>query len=264
MGRSVYLDLPQHVLALASGYDRDVRMIRLEEDTDASWAVLATGEPDVDGVIILEHLMCDPERLLRHLRIPAVVLNWHGEVAIDHVGTDDARGMVLAVEHLHRQGHRHLLYGWNGSGTHPPSINARRDSYRATTARLGLRADEHIGMMEAVINRLAAADPPTAILTYSSVEARDLHRLMLAAGMTPGRTGALIACNDHPWLEDVQPAVSAMDIGMGEMIRHAMTLLLARIALANDPPPPRRVLVEPRLVVRQTTPAIDHRDGTSC
>jgi LacI family transcriptional regulator len=177
---------------------------------------------------------------------------------LDFVGSDDALGTELGLRHLHSLGHRRIaLIGGNDLIS---TGRARRRSYRATLAALGLPVDEalmHPGFctretgFRGVQALLGRADPPTAAVCFNDLAAFGAMLGLRHKGREAGRDFALVGCDDVAEAEQWFPALTTIRNHQAEMGAQAARLLFERIA---DPAmPPRRVVIPPELVVRAST-----------
>ncbi|WP_338051331.1 LacI family DNA-binding transcriptional regulator [Pseudonocardia acidicola] len=126
-------------------------------------------------------------------RVPAVTVGseLHAE-SVDSVRADDRRGVGAAVEHLVAAGHRDIHYVDGGRAV---MSRTRREGYLdamsahglADRARvLGGHADEESGVA-AAMELLAAARPPTAVLTHNDMTAFGLLLTLRVRGVdVPG------------------------------------------------------------------------------
>ncbi|HEX8966454.1 MAG TPA: LacI family DNA-binding transcriptional regulator [Chloroflexota bacterium] len=175
---------------------------------------------------------------------------------VDTVATDDVKGAGLAVEHLVGLGHCRIAMVDGGDG---PGSAERRAGYRAAMQRFGLAACARVAAGDYTEDGgwrgtrcLLRQDPrPTAICAANDLAAIGALNAIAEAGLevpadvsVVGYDNTALAALRHVALTTVhQPRFQ-----IGEM---AMTAVLGR--LGSPTARARRVLLEPRLVVRQTT-----------
>lgn len=225
------------------------------------------GEAEAAALETLLELRMDGVVLLAPRLPPTVVARAAGSVpvaiagavvrvtGVDVVATDDVRGAELAVEHLVRLGHRRIGMVDGGAGA---GAAERRRGYEAAMRRCGLAGHVQIARGDyteeggyAGARRLLDGEPPTAIFASNdlaalgALEAIEEAGLAVPAGVSlVGYDNTALASLRHVSLTTVhQPRRQ-----IGEM---AMRALLRRIDGAVSRA--QRVVLEPRLVARETT-----------
>ena len=228
---------------LAERQDRFIRRIR---------------EHGADGIILgpAEGTPRDLPEQLRRSRFPCVQILRHvGDGAADYVGPDYTLGMTLAVEHLIGRGHRRI--GYLRSPRHTSATRERLAGFTATLARHGLppgpvvpcahsRAEAAAAMPDLMQRR----DPPTAFVCHNDVIALGVVVGLRRLGLTPGGEVAVIGFDNIAEAATGMPALSTIATRPAEVGAEAADLLLRRIA--NRDGPPERIVLPPRLVVRET------------
>ncbi|MHB2165416.1 LacI family DNA-binding transcriptional regulator [Alsobacter sp. R-9] len=192
-------------------------------------------------------------------RIPVVQLSRLVEgLDLDFVGADDRKGAEGAVAHLHGLGHRRIaMIG----GTDLTSTGRnRRQGYRDGLARHGLAFDPALVVdgfgtretgLRGILELLDRPDPPTAALCFNDLIAFGAMLGLRHRGLEAGPAFSIVGCDDVKEAALWYPALTTIHNRQDEMGRGAAEVLVARI---EDPSrPTRRILLEPRLVVRGTT-----------
>ena len=100
---------------------------------------------------------------------------------------------------------------------------------------------------------LALDQPPTAALCYNDVVAFGVMLGLQAAGRLPGHDFDVIGFDDIEEAALWQPALTTVAIDPHRIGAEAARLLLERIE--NPDGPPRRVILPPQLVVRESCAA---------
>jgi LacI family transcriptional regulator len=170
---------------------------------------------------------------------------------------DDARGVRLAVDHLHGLGHRVCAQLRGPGGVSSFSVRERAFERRAADHHLtdvstaeraiAVTIEEGRRLMELT---LAGAQPtavfaPTDTMAVGSIEA------IRAAGLDCPGDVAVIGFNDVPLAEYLTPPLTTVRIPALELGRRAAELALQ---LIHDPTAkPRRATLAPELVVRGST-----------
>lgn len=183
----------------------------------------------------------------------------------DAVVIDNERGAHAATAHLLSAGHRRVAL--LVARTDWPTDVGRVAGYRAAHAELGVLVDErlvlpiefHAPDAEARIARLLEAERPTAIFAANNALAEHAWRVLRRRGLRIPHDVSLVAFDDVPWMEMVEPGITAVAQPTLEMGRRAAELLLRR---AEQPQcPPVVACLEPRLVVRASVGPRSHRRG---
>jgi DNA-binding LacI/PurR family transcriptional regulator len=196
-------------------------------------------------------------------RVPLVWLGGPAPEPHDNVHIDDREGMGLAVEHLHRLGHRsisHVRGGQDSAGA------AREEGYRDAMERAGLGyAIDVVGSgwgeedgASAARDFLARPTLPTAVICCSDQAAAGLLAVLTAAGTTVPGDVSIVGWDDS--------YVAALSYHQFTSVRQdvdatadaALDTALRRMA---DPNSPRVLtLTSARLIERTSTEPV--RDST--
>jgi LacI family transcriptional regulator len=175
----------------------------------------------------------------------------------DAVVIDNERGARDAVEHLIGLGHRRIALLM--ARTTWTTDAGRLEGYRAALAAAGLRVDRKLVVKIAthaadVYGRIASLldnERPTAIFAANNLLAEQAWRVLRTRGLQIPRDVSLVAFDDVPWMEMVQPPLTAVRQPTFEMGRRAALLLLRRL---EDPTCGRTVeVLQPELVIRGST-----------
>jgi LacI family transcriptional regulator len=214
-----------------------------------------------DGVIICPAggTQIDAYQTLKTAGIPIVQISREIEGAeLDFVGSDDARGMELAISHLHGLGHRRIaLIGGNDAIS---TGRERRKSYRRTMKALGLSIDERwlvegfgtrdtgFGGIQTVLDM---PDAPTAAACFNDLVAFGAMLGLRHRNREAGRDFSVVGCDDVSEARQWYPGLTTIQNHQGQMGTKAAEMLLDRIA--NPDRAPDRILISPTLVVRGST-----------
>jgi LacI family transcriptional regulator len=224
----------------------------------------------VDGVVLMgvERRDPDAQRLARST-IPCIAVD------LDVVGrrtgyvvSDNARGAVLAVEHLQKLGHERIA-----TITGPTDTRAGIDrlvGYRDGLERLGLPyRDEYVrdgdfyfeSGFASMQELLTLAEPPTAVFAASDLMAAGAIRAIEQAGLGVPADIAVVGFDDIQLAAMVQPALTTIrqdKLGLGAAAGDA---LVRMIELDGTAPPVVTLPVE--LVVRESSGAKRRRAPAS-
>ena len=218
-------------------------------------------EYNADGLIICPAEGTDPTSLrrLRELAMPCVVIsrNLPGS-ELDYAGNDHRGGMFVATDHLIRLGHRRIAM-IGGTDRTWTSIE-RRQGYRDALAAHGIAPDRALSVpcpptrdngAEALETLLALRRPPTATVCFNDVVAFGVMLGLRRLGLEAGRDFAVVGCDDLAEAALWTPALTTVAIDSIAMGEAAARLLLDR--MADLAAPPREVVLQPRLVVRESS-----------
>jgi len=217
------------------------------------------GERRVDGLIVA-HPRADDWRLnfLAAEDIPFVVVG-HYSPGLDAPGVwvDTAAGLEQAVAHLVEQGRRRLAL------IPPPSrlrfSGACREAFAASTAAHGVRGYVAAGI-EALSQKegyraaqilLADARPPDALLACHDLVAMGAMAAVQNEGFEVGNDVAVVGFGDILLAEHAQPPLTTLHQPTYQMGQQAARMLIGLIA--GHKPSPLQVVIEPWLVVRQSS-----------
>jgi LacI family transcriptional regulator len=183
------------------------------------------------------------------------------EVGLDFVGSDDARGTEIALAHLVTLGHRRIAFI---GGTPAMSTGRKRhEAYRRGLLVHGLSVDEaliHADFgtrdtgFKGIQALLALPRPPTAALCFNDITAFGAMMGLAHAGRAAGRDFAIIGSDDVAEAALWFPPLTTVRNFQGDMGRNAADMLMRRIAEPSAAP--KRIILEPQLVVRATTMAL--------
>jgi len=212
-----------------------------------------------DGLVI-SPLRVDDDLIksIRECDVPVVVAgNVPAKAGVDTVRANSPKGMLLAVEHLLAKGRRRIAF-MNGPVDTVPG-GARAKGFADALKANGL---EPIAMVEAsdftfAAGRAAAAELlggvlPDAVIAANDLLAVGLMHELAGRGLVVPDDVAVVGMDDSALAEQSFPPLTSVNLGSAERGRRAAELLLARIE--DDSHPPRRIVVQPTLSVRRSTP----------
>jgi LacI family transcriptional regulator len=214
----------------------------------------------VDGVVIMPCRFEAPHIAeLRQDGVPVVLLHRYlRDVALDAVLSDHREAARLATVHLARAGRRRIAFARRQGLV--STVVDRLDGYRAGLRQVGLEydatlvltADQSVESGREVAGRLLHRPaPPDAILAYNDIQAFGVLQGLLEHGRRVPDDVAIVGADNLAGCEvlTVPLTTIAQDgPGIGE---RAMSLLVRRIEKPTDDGP-RRILVPPRLIVRES------------
>jgi LacI family transcriptional regulator len=179
-------------------------------------------------------------------------------ITADFVGADDRHAVELAVDHLVRLGHRRIAYVGGSDATSGGKL--KHQSFVDSLETRGIALNPEVLIqgsgtravgLESVPRMLAAAEPPSAVVCFNDAIAFGVMHGLQRAGLTPGLDMSVVGCDDVGDAALWVPPLTTIHNQHIEMGRLAAEMIMRRI---NDPDhPPRRITLEPRLVVREST-----------
>jgi LacI family transcriptional regulator len=176
---------------------------------------------------------------------------------LDYVGTDNAQGALLAVEHLSRIGHRRIAF--LGANPNLLASDERLKGYREAFSRLQLAFDPSL-VLSSDLNRrsgfdgvqklMKAKNPPGAVLCFNDVVALGAMEGLQRMGYKPGVDVGIVGFNNIPDAAQCVPALTTIDNSPRQLGESAAELLLKRIEQQGAPI--RTIILQPQLVVRES------------
>jgi LacI family transcriptional regulator len=190
--------------------------------------------------------------LLAAERVPTVVVS-SAEPRVDSVAVDEQRGVSLAVGHLASLGHTTLAYVTSAYVEQRTNV-ARHDSFASACAAHGRVEAPRVDLdVDAVLAGETTGLPDDAT---GFVAANDLTAIALVEAL--GRLGRQVPAGASVVGFDGIALTALAGVGLttvaqplAEMAQTGAELLLERVAGYDGPP--RRVVLEPELIVRTTT-----------
>jgi LacI family transcriptional regulator len=241
------------LLAVSEGYvERERSLVRMMY------------ERRVDGLI----LSCSDEsdvrlaEIVRELEIPVVLLDRELPVPRAHrVFVDHRQGVVEAVDHLAKLGHRRI--GFIGGTLVIRPGRERYQAFEAATIMHGSWDEDlvRLGPLTPEFGRLAAAtllsapEPPTALIATDNRQSTGALLAILESGLTMPGNVSFVGCGDVEALALHNPPITILNRPVEEMGIEAAKLLLASLAAATPDPIDRAVtrVLSSHLLIRRST-----------
>jgi LacI family transcriptional regulator len=169
------------------------------------------------------------------------------------VALDYAEGGRLVARHVRDLGHERIAHL---SSNRQPADTIRFDGIAAELAIKGLEATEIATANFSVRSAEVAADelfdqpdPPTAILCGQDLLTAGVVRAAARRGLEVGRDVVVTGFEDSPLGEASNPSLTSVSFPMEEVAYHCVEKLVSRL----QGEPPSTTLVQPELVVREST-----------
>jgi LacI family transcriptional regulator len=187
---------------------------------------------------------------------------------VDFVGTDNAAGAEMAVKHLRSIGHRRIAFV--GGDPRRSTGQERFRGYVAALQSFGQTVEDSLvvptapnraGGREGLSRLLKLAEAPTAALCFNDVVAFGAIEALYQYRKTPGLNFGIVGFNNVAEAAQSHPGLTTIDTSPSNLGEAAADLLLQRIAAPEAPI--RRIILEPRLIVRASCGAQGSSTGPS-
>lgn len=218
----------------------------------------------VDALIIASaQWTVESFRHIEERKTPYVLLDRQfSGLPANFVGVDDVAVGAMATEHLLASGCKRVAHI---RGPEVSTALGRLEGYRQAFAARGLappagsvvagasgddRGD--VSGYKAMRELLALEPRPDGVFCYNDPTAMGALKAILRAGLRVPEDVAVIGCGNVLYAELLRVPLSSIDQDSASIGEHAARLALSLVA-AKSPPRPRTVLLNPKLVVRQSS-----------
>jgi LacI family transcriptional regulator len=263
LSRSFFTEVLKGIDHATSAADYTLLVCNTEENQAREDRMLNTLlSQHVDGLIIASAYKPATKKVWSNLaksQIPFVLVDRHFPQT-NFVGGDDEMIGYLATSHLVEQGFRRIAH--IGGPQSVSTAIGRLRGYQRALAKSHLRAQtdyvvesnyhEESGGYEAMRNLLARPTPPDAVFAASDPIAIGALQAALEAGLELPRQFGLIGVGNHRYGAYLKIPISTMDqkrAEIGQSSAHLLLELIHRKSLSR----PKSILIEPKLIVRQST-----------
>jgi LacI family transcriptional regulator len=216
----------------------------------------------VDGMLIyptshrkLEHIV-----RLRRANIPVVLLVHDPDAAVDAVSIDDRHGAYKATRHLIETGHRRI--GIMDAST-PLGNVEKREGYLMALSEAGIDFDPAIAVdpqghssvrgFSTMAVLMSQPIPPTAVFAANDSLAIGALRWCAKHGLRVPQDVAIIGFDNIEYGEYASVPLSTVNYAADVLSRLAVDRLMRLIAARDHLPEPRATLIDPELVIRDST-----------
>jgi len=228
-----------------------------------------------DGLVI-SPLRVDDDLIksIRECDVPVVVAgNVPASAGVDTVRANSPKGMMLAVEHLLAKGRRRIAFVNGPVDTVPGTARAKgfADAMKANglqpvaeveAADFTFAAGREAGaeLLGGIAQPSGGTAQPSsgagqrldAVIAANDLLAVGIMHELAARNLVVPADVAVIGMDDSELAEQSFPPLTSVNLGSAERGRRAAELLLARIE--ENSRTPRRIVVQPTLSVRKSTP----------
>ena len=218
----------------------------------------------VDGMLIYptSHRQLDHIRPLRRVNYPVVLLVGDPDSGLDAVSVDDRRGAYKATRHLIDLGHRRIGII---DGLNPLGNREKRDGYLHALNEAGIDYEPRIAIdphghstlsgFNAMGRMMAVAKPPSAVFAVNDSLAIGTLRWCVAHGIKVPSDVAIIGFDNIEFAEYASVPLSTVNYAADVLSRMAVDRVMRLISFGDHLPEPEVSLIDPELIVRQSTEA---------
>lgn len=215
----------------------------------------------VDGLLVYPAA----HRKLEHLKalrshFPVVALIAGADAGIDAVSIDDRAGARRAIRHLISLGHRRIGF----LDPFPVTENNEKlEGYQQALEEAGLAFDPHLVISTpghyatsgyyGLDHIMSLAAPPSAVFTHNDLLAFGALRWCHRNGRRVPDDIAIMGYDNIELTEFAEPPLTTINYAVDVVSRMAVDRLLGLIAAGDTAPEPRVTLIDPELVVREST-----------
>ena len=214
-------------------------------------------ERSVDGLIAVD----TPWTL--SLKVPVVTVSGHNQVkGVTNIVLNHVRAAEIAVRHLSELGHRHIAFIKGQEFSSDTEVRwaniemaARRFDVPINPALVAqLEGDSPSPELGYAATRklLAAGQRFTALFAFNDISAMGAIRALREAKLQVPNDVSVVGFDDIQSAAYQNPALTTVRQPLREMGRIAAETLLSRIR-SSKPQPGGEIIVEPELMVRETT-----------
>ncbi len=183
-----------------------------------------------DGMIITDMNVDDARpSMLQAAGLPFVVRGSSPVPGVVAVGIDNFQVGYQAIAYLHQLGHKRIAFFNIGQ-----DLMSGRGRFRGMCAAreqldvtVEYRDDAHYkhGIYDAVKQRLAEPDIPTAIFTEDELGALGAMRALAEAGLRVPRDVSVMSCLNARFMQQVAPTLTVLDLHQAQVAAEAGHLL---------------------------------------
>jgi LacI family transcriptional regulator len=198
------------------------------------------------------------------VQIPVVAVSGHLEVeGVTNIALDHPRAAQLALAHLVTLGHRSIAFIKGQEFSSDTEVRWQSVQGAAKNLELGIN-ERLVGQLEGespspelgyLVTKklLAAGEPFTALFAFNDISAIGAIRALREAGRSVPEDVSVVGFDDIQSAAFQNPALTTVRQPLRNMGIIAAETLLRRINAPAKSPYPKNILVEPELVVRETT-----------
>lgn len=251
-GHPIFADMIRGIDELATASGLTMLLAHSNESAEREAAAIdLLRERRVDGFLIVPATTGghDAVAALATDEIPVVVIDRPFDLPIDMVASDAAPSLERLARHLVDHGHRRI--GLVVGTTQNDANVERLEACRRALTELGIDAANQLvieaagddavaapvaATRVAVADILHSDDRPSALISLNAQMTVAVLEAAAEGGMRIPEDLALVALDDLPWSQVIEPKITCAAQPAIEIGRRAMELLLRRIAEPQAPP----------------------------
>lgn len=216
----------------------------------------------VDGLLIYPSRHQDFEYLrpLRRANFPIVLLIADPNAGIDGVSVNDRSGGLKATRHLIGLGHRRIGFL---DASHPNGNDEKLEGYQQALSQAGIPpvpalvvpTNGHYATHGyfAMDNLMSLPNRPTAVFSDNDSIALGALRWCHKHGVRVPADLAIMGYDNIEFTEFAEPPLSTVNYDVDTVSRMAVDRVLRLIGAGDQLPEPRVTLIDPELVIREST-----------
>ncbi|MEO8882645.1 MAG: LacI family DNA-binding transcriptional regulator [Devosia sp.] len=216
----------------------------------------------VDGLLIYPSRHQDFEYLrpLRRANFPIVLLIADPNAGIDGVSVNDRSGGLKATRHLIGLGHRGIGFL---DASHPNGNDEKLEGYQQALSQAGIPpvpalvvpTNGHYATHGyfAMDNLMSLPNRPTAVFSDNDSIALGALRWCHKHGVRVPADLAIMGYDNIEFTEFAEPPLSTVNYDVDTVSRMAVDRVLRLIGAGDQLPEPRVTLIDPELVIREST-----------
>jgi LacI family transcriptional regulator len=218
----------------------------------------------VDGMLIYPtgHRKLEHIRPLRRANYPIVLLVGDPDAGIDAVCMDERRGAYKATRHLLEIGHRRIGII---DGANPLGNTEKREGYQQALAEAGIGFDPELWIDPrghsvergywALDALMSVRKPPTAVFAVNDSLALGALSWSMKNGFRVPDDLAIAGFDNIEFAEYASVPVTSVNYAVEAVTHMAVDRLMSLIGAGDELPEPRVTLIDPELVIRESTVA---------
>jgi LacI family transcriptional regulator len=218
----------------------------------------------VSGILISLSIETHNTRHLQKIinnHIPLVMFDRvSNKLNISQVVNDDEAGAYELVKHLLEQGYKDIM--WMGGPRTSSIYQNRYNGYKRALEECNIAVEKMpcfegnptlaaaLEHMRGFLKRLKC---PDAIFCTSDYMALGTIQSLRERGLHVPKDVAVAGYSNEPFAELISPKLTTVEQFSEEIGRATARLLLDQLLSESDEPVPRKIIIKPKLIVRETT-----------
>jgi DNA-binding LacI/PurR family transcriptional regulator len=212
----------------------------------------------------VEGLIAVDTALSEGFEVPLVAVSGHREVpGVTNIVLNHSRAASLALEHLAKLAHTKMAFIKGQAFSSDTAI--RWESVRSAAEQLGIAIKDCLVVQlegessspelgyQVTKKLLASKEPFTALFAFNDISAIGAIKALREAGRRVPEDVSVVGFDDIQSAAFQNPALTTVRQPLRQMGMIAAETLLQRIAAPANAPYPKELVVEPELIVRQST-----------